>query len=88
MNCETRHGSFQCERAAGHGGECETSERAPRARPVDMDAQRELAKAAKRIAELEAALRHIQSMPCDGPTIACDCCRYDRMVASNALVGR
>lgn len=58
----------------------------------DLDAQRELARAAKRIVLLEKALKRILEAPCDarGTSVlatACTCCLHDRMVARAALDG-
>lgn len=66
MRCTTARGQFRCDREAGHGGDCET-DAGPRARvrvaPADLDARRELVKAAKRICDLEGALVKIRRAP-------------------------
>lgn len=90
MRCPTSHGLFQCAREVGHAGECETDATlGARGRIVtlDVDAQRELAKASKRIEGLEAVLRVIRTTFCSSPAddAACDCCRRFRDFADGAL---
>lgn len=57
----------------------------------DLDAPRELSRAAKRILILEAALKEIAEGHCDarGATLlgSCKCCLHDRTIAKAALAG-
>lgn len=93
MRCPTKHGTFQCDRDAGHVDErglpteCETTEKSPRAVvAIDFDAQRELLRAASRIEVLRKALEEIRTTPCEASGAAsCLCCMFDRMIAANAL---
>lgn len=73
MRCPTTHGPHQCEREANHEGECET--RAADIPPgvvvtLDLDARRELVKAARRIEILERALQEIRHTNCDPRAVA------------------
>jgi hypothetical protein len=90
--CPTSHGHLRCMHRPGHSGNCEvndpTSRRIPDP-PVDLDAQRELSRAARRIVELEAALMRIRTSACDAPGegSACACCIARRRMAFAALEG-
>lgn len=57
----------------------------------DRDAPRELSRAVKRIAALEAALSEIADGHCDAPRAtllgSCKCCLHDRAIAKAALAG-
>lgn len=91
MRCPTSHGVFQCAREVGHGGECETDATLGiqgRIVTLDQDAQRELAKAATRILQLERTLHDIAQAPCSSPEkgTACACCRLHRLTVY-AVVG-
>jgi hypothetical protein len=94
MRCPTTHGPHQCRMNAGHPGECENDPglgpRLGRVVSLDLDAQRELAKAGRRIEALEAALRVIRTFACEAktPEASCECCRRFREFASGALGGK
>lgn len=82
MRCDTKHGAYQCDREKGHKGECETKH-GPRS-----VSSPELRHAKHRVAALEAALREIQTAPCDADGLAsCVCCLHDRAIATTALNG-
>jgi hypothetical protein len=93
MRCPTTHGPYRCKLNAGHPGECENDPGlGPRGRAVilDLDAQRELSKAARRIEALEAAIRLVRTFACESTSerTACACCVRFREFASGALGGR
>lgn len=94
MRCPTTHGPHQCRLSAGHPGECENDPglgpRLGRVVSLDLDAQREIAKAAHRIAALEGTLRIIRTFACESTKegTACECCVRFREFASGALGGK
>lgn len=86
--CSTSHGTYRCDRDEGHCDErgipteCET-EHGPRPLTVrvDLDARRELSRAAKRLSFIEEQLAALAT-PC-----TCSCCMRVREVMATLMRG-
>lgn len=90
MRCPTTHGTHRCKLESGHAGECENDPglgKQGRVVVLDLDAQRELSRAASRIVLLEDALRVVKHGACaaDEKNAACACCVRIRDFAAQVL---